>query len=292
MRPVNHYILLLLCSLIAAAATAPVFAQGTMHKEITRGPEKELIVTVDVSFGTIFVAKGEASKIVIADVKAPREADPDEFQIDYRIRNGRGELMIRSKERKGFWKSRDDDDEEDREWTLRFTDAIPITFKIELGAGKGELDLSGLQIKDLKVSSGASSVDMFCDEPNPIDAESIVIESGVSKFTATNLTNTNFRKLKFSGGVGAYKLDFGGTLRQDANAKIEVGLGAVTVTLPHDLQARIYYDDSWFSSFDLDGSFSHRKSGMYETEGYSSNKPTISIQIESGLGSVRVRRRD
>jgi hypothetical protein len=289
MRPLNHTYFIF--SLLTAAA-APLFAQGTLHKEISRGHEKELFVTIDVSFGKVFISQGEASKIVIADVRAPREADPDEFQIDYRIRGDRGELVVRSKERRGFWKTRDNDDEEDREWTLKFTDAIPITFKIELGAGKGELDLSGLQIKNMKVSSGASAVEMFCDTPNPIDAESIVIESGVSKFTATNLNNTNFRKLKFSGGVGAYKLDFGGKLRQDADAKIEVGLGAVTVILPGDVQARVLYSDSWFSSFDLDGDFSHRRSGVYETTGYTSSNPTISIQIESGLGSVRVRRRD
>jgi len=280
-------------SLPLVALYLPLFSQGTLHKEISRGSEKELIVTIDVSFGKVLISRGEASKVVIADVRAPREADPDEFQIDYRVRNGRGELVIRSKERRGFWKTRDDDDdEEDREWNLKFTDAIPITFKIELGAGKGELDLSGLRIRNMKVSSGASSVDMFCDRPNSIDAETIVIESGVSRFTATNLINMNFRKLKFSGGVGAYRLDFGGKLRQDADAKIEVGLGAVTVTLPEDLQARVMYSDSWFSSFDLDGDFSHRRNGVYETTGYDSNTPTISIQIESGLGSVKVRRRD
>jgi hypothetical protein len=144
----------------------------------------------------------------------------------------------------------------------------------------------------MKVSSGASSVDMFCDQLNSITAESIEIESGVSKFTATNLANMNFRKLKFSGGVGAYKLDFGGKLRQDADAQIAVGLGAVTVILPSDIQARVLYDDNWFSSFDLDGNFNHRKSGEYETEGYMSGSPSLSIRIESGLGSVRVRRRN
>lgn len=285
--------LLLGLTLPLVALYIPLLAQGTLHKEISRGSEKELFVTIDVSFGKVYISRGEASKVVIADVRAPREADPDEFQIDYRIRNGRGELVIRSKERRGFWKTRDDDEnDEDREWNLKFTDAIPIIFKIELGAGKGELDLSGLQIKNMKVSSGASAVDMFCDKPNLIDAESIIIESGVSKFTATNLSNTNFRTLKFSGGVGAYKLDFGGKLRQDADAKIEVGLGAVTVSIPEDIQARVMYSDSWFSSFDLDGRFNHQRSGVYETEGYKSNTPTISIHIESGLGSVRVRRRD
>src|SRR3972149_10439305 len=93
----------------------PLFSQGTLHKEISRGSEKELIVTIDVSFGRVLISRGEASKVVIADVRAPREADPDEFQIDYRVRNGRGELVIRSKERRGFWKNRDEDGDEEEQ---------------------------------------------------------------------------------------------------------------------------------------------------------------------------------
>lgn len=286
-----HHIAVLTAATLTLALPSP--AQETKHKEIPLKGERELTVTIDVSFGKVFISRGESSKILVADYTIPEQEDKDEFQINYSVRNNKGDLVVRSKERGRFWRRSDDDDDLDnREWTLKFTDEIPITFRIELGAGKGELDLSGLQIKDMKVSSGASAVDMTCDKPNPIGADNIVIESGVSKFTATNLSNCNFRRLKFSGGVGAYKLDFGGRLRQDAEAKVEVGLGAVTITLPQDMPVRLFYDDSWFSSFDLQGDFHHRRSGVYETEGVDSKEPTMSIQIESGLGSVKVRRRD
>ncbi|HEX9614920.1 MAG TPA: LiaF domain-containing protein [Bacteroidota bacterium] len=97
--------------------------------------------------------------------------------------------------------------------------------------------------------------------------------------------------MKFSGGVGAYKLDFGGKLRRDADAKIEVGLGAVTINIPYDMPVRLVYDDSWFSSFDLDDGFTKRRGGVYETKDYDRSEPTLSLQVESGLGSVKVRRR-
>ena len=71
-----------------------------------------------------------------------------------------------------------------------------------------------------------------------------------------------------------------------------MGLGAVTINIPRTLPVRLYYDDSWFSTFDLQGDFHHRRSGVYETEGVDEKGPMMSIQIESGLGSVKVRRRD
>lgn len=280
-------LLLILC----IAGTEILAAQEHVHKEIPRGNEKEISVTVDVSFGKVLILRGRSSKVLEADYYY-KEGRSEDFKVDYDIRGVKGILTIRSKERSRFWSDSNDEEIKDREWVLKLTDAVPLSLKIELGAGKGEFDFSGLQMKNLKISSGASAIDMSCDKQNTIEAESIIIESGVSKFTATNLNNINFRTLKFSGGVGAYRLDFGGKLQQSAEAKIEVGLGAVTIYVPTDLQVRLIYDDSWFSSFDLDDGFNRKRGGVYETEGYRQAERSISIEIESGLGSVKVRRKD
>lgn len=275
----------------AAFAILPAQSQSARHREISLDQEREVSVVIDVSFGTVIIEPGESGKLLVADFTGPRDQESEEFHIKYSPRAGRGELVIKSKDRKGFWRDDDDKDVEDRVWTLRFTNAIPMDFRIELGAGKGELDLTGLKIRSLEISSGASSVQMFCDKPNQIEAESIVIESGVSKFTATNLANLNFAKLKFDGGVGSYKLDFGGKLRRDADARVEVGLGAITIDIPREMPTRLLYNDGWFSSFELAEGFTKRRGGVYETEDYPLNEPALSIKVESGLGSVKVRRR-
>lgn len=265
-------------------------AQERRHKEIPLGDERELSVVVDVSFGTVIIGRGPSEKLVVADFSSRWEDQSEDFKISYKSHGTRGELIVRSKDRSRFW-GKDNGESEDRVWNLQFSDQIPMDLRVELGAGKGELDLSGLRIQSLKVSSGASSVELNCDKPNPIVAEEVIIESGVSKFTARNLANTNFRRLKFSGGVGAYKLDFGGKLMRDADAKVEVGLGAITIDVPREMPVQLYYDDTWFSSFDLDDGFTKRRGGLYETVGYSSGDPVLSIRIEAGLGSVKIRRR-
>ncbi|MEX2191160.1 MAG: toast rack family protein [Bacteroidota bacterium] len=288
---IRPFFQILLASAVAAFVALPMMAQGTRHKEISLGHEREISVVIDVSFGTVIIEPGETDKILVADFTAPRDEESEEFHIKYSTRGDRGELVIKSKDRSKFWRDNDDKNIEDRVWTLRFSDALPMDFRIELGAGKGELDLTGLRIRTLKISSGASSVEMFCDKKNPIEAESIVIESGVSKFTATNLANMNFSKLKFGGGVGSYRLDFGGKLRRNADARVEVGLGAITIDVPRETPLQILYDDSWFSSFDLADGFTKRRGGVYETEDYRRSEPSLSIKVESGLGSVKVRRR-
>ena len=286
----THISSLLLLGLFAGIGIAP--AQST-HREISRSKEKELSVVVDVSFGSLVLERGDKGKIAIIDFEDESEED-NKLSIDYGISDDEGTLRIRLKKKSSrFW---DDDEDSDhnrgnRRLTLKFSDALPISFDLELGAGRGDIDLSGLQVKDLKVSTGASSVTMRCDEPNPIHAETIKIESGVSKFSAANLCNTNFRRMKFSGGVGTYKLDFGGKLRRDADVKIEVGLGSVAVYLPKEVATRILYDDNWFSSFDLDREFSKERNGVYVSDDYNDKDNKLTIQIESGLGSVKVKRK-
>ena len=267
------------------------FISQQVKREISRTNEREFSAKVDVSFGTLYVKQGERDKIVMVEYDEYEEND-ESLDISYRITDSKGKLVVESRDRKkSKRRSGDDRRSKDPKWNLQFSNALPMSLSIELGAGKGEFDLTGLQISDLKVSSGASSVEMNCDEPNRVELDKIEIESGVSKFSAYNLCNLNFRRLKFEGGVGAYKLDFGGKLRQDAEVDIEVGLGAVSIVVPDDVPARVIYDDSWFSSFDVDHGFVKNKKGVYETDSYRSSEKRLTIKIEAGLGSVKVRRK-
>ncbi|HAV24244.1 MAG: hypothetical protein A2X67_13680 [Ignavibacteria bacterium GWA2_55_11] len=272
--------------LLCAAAMLPAAAQR-VHKEFPLTNERELVVIVDVSFGTLVFERGPKGMAAVVEFE-DREDHEDRLQVTYDA-DVRGKLRIKSKKSSRVW-DRDEDGYE-RRIVVKCSYEVPLSIELELGAGKGELDMTGLQVQDLRVSTGASDVKLWCNQLNPILAEQVDIESGVSKFTAENLSNLNFRKLKFSGGVGSYNLDFGGRLQQDAEASIEVGLGAIVVNVPTDIDARLSYDDNWFSQFTLSSDFSRKKSGVYETEGYGDSRHRLNLKIDSGLGSVKIRRR-
>jgi hypothetical protein len=277
------------------------FGQEVTKREITRTKEKELTVSLSASFGTLVVGKGDRDKIVVAEYWRD-EDEKQRLEMSYDIVRDRGDLDIELTESNKFvgrdsWAISKEEhrshrgDYEDRHLTVRFTDAIPIAFNISLGAGKGDFDFSGLQVKRLKISAGASSADLRCDDANSTQCEDVIIESGVSRFSAENLCNLNFRRLKFSGGVGSYKLDFGGELQRNAEATVELGLGAVTVYVPRTIATRVIYDESWFSSIDLDDSFVRTKKSIYETEDFPRSDKTLTIKISSGLGTIKVKSR-
>lgn len=274
--------------LVATSVAVALLTIEIIHKDIPRQNEKELRAHIEAAFGTVVIMRGDRDKILVAEFHEEK-SDKYSPQISYTVRGDRGNLKIETKESSGWWRGKGDHD--GREWTLKFTDAIPIDFKIELGAGEADIDLSGLQVQNLSISSGASAAELRCEEPNPITAEHVDIESGVSKFDAKNLCNLNFEKFTFSGGLGAYKLDFGGKLRQNCKVKVEVGLGSVVISLPKETPARIEFEDHWFAGFDLDEGFRRIRKGVYETDNYKNAEARLTIELQAGLGSVKVRQR-
>lgn len=286
---------------IGPAMVFAAFAFDLLRREVVRTTEKSVDVKLEAAFGNVILSKGDPDKIVVAEYWRT-ETEKQKLHLYYDVRGERGKLQIEiketsrhgSKNQVSVWKEMKGEhgDLEDRQWNLQFSDAIPMSYDIELGAGKGDFDFTGLKVRDLKLSSGASAVEFRMDEPNEVECDDVTIESGVSKFTGSNLSNLNFQKLKFSGGVGAYKLDFGGELQRSASVDVEVGLGAVTLYVPREIPARIISDESWFSSLDVDDAFERtRKKSVYETADFSTSRKTLTIRVESGLGSVRVRSR-
>ena len=294
-RTVAHISLALAALLFASRALGLSDPQDKdKSREIGRTTEKEIKVTLSSAFGTVVIRKGESSKILLAE-SASDKIDAQRMDINYAIRNrvgfmdlslGEGEV-----EREGKHTSFKLQSFDRGKWFLKFSDAIPISFDVELGVGRGDFNLTGLNVKDFNLSTGASDVSLAFDEENTGQIENLSIESGVSKFDARNLGNANFRHLSFQGGMGSYTLDFGGTMRNEVDVDIEVGLGLVTIIIPEETGARVMYEKSWVSKLDCDEDFESTDENVYMSSNYHSASGRMNINIDSGLGSIKIRRR-
>jgi len=271
-------------SLLLLGGSTLVFAGG--WKEIDRTTENEVNILLSSSFGSVSISRGESDMIFKAEPSD--EGGQPRINVTYTVRNRVGYLEISLGE--DAEQAEDKWGEHEGPWNLMFCDAIPLSFDIELGVGKGDFDLSGLQVKDFTMSSGASEVTVNFDEENSSLIERMSIESGVSKFTGNNLGNANFRQFRFEGGVGSYYLDFGGNLNGEADIDIEVGLGVLTLVIPPGVGARLAYDQNWVSRLDCDKDFRLVNEGEYETDNYTNANGKLNIRVESGLGNVKVRR--
>jgi hypothetical protein len=296
MRLATLHIALAITTVLAAPPVHPEpGSQGEQSvREIGRTTEKEIKVILSSSFGTVIISKGEGEKIFVME-STPDKQSEGRMEVQYSVRNRIGYLEIslgeQGKDGGDGKKSFHIENFDRGKWYLRFSDAIPISFDVELGVGRGDFNLTGLQVKDFNLSTGASDVSLAFDSPNTQHIENLNIESGVSKFDARNLNNANFKHFSFQGGVGSYTLDFGGMLKNEVDVDIEVGLGLVTLVVPQEIGARVMYEESWVSKLDCDRDFRSAGDNTYVSENYHNVPGKMNINVDSGLGSIKVRRR-
>lgn len=295
----TYIIIAVVCCISAVLVfSAYAFYKTKSTKEIALKDERELKVTLQAGYGNLYVYKGNPSTILNAEMDSDSKVDLENC-IDYRVRDRVGFLNMsmdcdQSKNRGTVrhGKSIHLDNLDSRDWYTQFTNSIPIAFDIELGLGKGDINMTDLRVKDFSLSTGASSVRVRFETPNKETIEDMNLEAGVSKFIAEGLCNARFHHLKFEGGVGSYTLDFKGNLDKEAEADIEIGLGTLTIIIPDNIGAKIIYEKSWVAHLDLPDNF--EESGNEENTYYSSNydhaRGKINMRIDAGMGSVKIRR--
>jgi hypothetical protein len=270
------------------------FAGDPERKEIGRTTEKELHVVLSASFGKVTLGKGEPEKIFVAEPGTNNDnAAP--FHTEYTVRNRVGYLDISlgsagsdESSKKGSFKF---SELGGGHWDLGFTDVIPISFDIELGVAKGRFDLSGLMVKDFNLSCGASDVVLTFATPNTTSLDQMNIECGVSKFEGKKLGNANFKRFKFEGGVGAATLDFSGTIENEVDVDIQLGVGVCTVTIPKEVGVRVFAEQTLVSRLDLDKSIHAESDSRFVSENFKSAVGRMNVRVDAGLGSVKIRLR-
>ena len=283
--------------LLTLAAASSLFALGfmytapnTYHRQIPRSGEREIKVTIEAGFAKLNLGLGKSSAVLEAEVTTDNPDDVTNL-IDYSVRDKVGYLTLNTDGSDGH-KNRvfHISNFEQSKWTTNFTDEIPISFDIQLGLGKGDFDLSGLSVKDLSLSAGASSVRVRFDQPNKSVIDNLNIEAGLSKFESHGLGNANFRHFRFQGGVGSYVLDFGGEMKLEADADIEVGFGSLVIYVPKNTGVKIITDKNLVTHFDIDDDFTEQREDNYLSSNYYTAAAKLNMRIDAGVGNVKIRR--
>jgi hypothetical protein len=96
--------------------------------------------------------------------------------------------------------------------------------------------------------------------------------------------------MKFEGGVGTYRLDFGGTIEKEMDVDIELGLGSLSITIPEKFGGKVIYEKNIISNFEIDNDFTEQTENNYVSSNYYSATGKINFRIEAGLGSVKIKR--
>lgn len=179
------------------------------------------------------------------------------------------------------------------DWEIKMGKAKPFRLRVRTGVMRGEWELGGLPLTGLDVETGVSQNKLSFSEPNPETVNTVSIQTGVGETRLTGLLNARFREMRVGGGVGDVRLGFTGTeLEEDANVRMEGGVGGFNITMDKDTRA--LFKVSGLTHVNALGKIYKVKGGFgrseYANDAYDDQEgPIIEFNITLGLGGITLR---
>jgi len=179
------------------------------------------------------------------------------------------------------------------DWQLRLGKLKPYRLEIQTGVSKGDMDLGGLPLRELKLESGVGESNIEFRELNTIQMSRFKIQSGVGKTSVKNILNARSREMTVGGGVGQTSLGFKGQEpNSDMKIKVDAGVGGFDINVGSGLRA--IFNVTGLTGVDIRGSIKTVKRsfgrGTYITEAYEAREgPILDFDISIGVGGLSIR---
>lgn len=172
------------------------------------------------------------------------------------------------------------------EMDLLLGTGVPMDLDMEFGAVRADLDLGGLALTALSLSTGASESTVDISRPNRARMGTARFEVGAADFSIRHLGNLNAERIDIDAGVGEVTLWFTGDWQRDARVSIDMGLGSLELRMPEGLGVRLK-KDSFLTSLDSEGLV--KRGDYYYSLDWESAEHRVTIDLDAAFGSVRVR---
>ncbi|MGM7700289.1 toast rack family protein [Pseudalkalibacillus sp. Hm43] len=209
-----------------------MFTKEKTKKVIERKEEKELEVSLQLGAGKLQVTGGTNQIMEGTFSYKGEEMDP---HVNYEIHeNQKGDLTVSQKSTKGwdFFSVKQD-------WEVALNDTLPLSLNLALGAGKSDLNLTNLKLKDLVIEAGVgeTKIDLSGDWK---ESFKVKIDSGVGK-TRVMVPKRIGVSLDVDKGVGKIDADYfmkvGSSYQNQAyetadvkiDIDIDIGIGDVII---------------------------------------------------------------
>jgi hypothetical protein len=266
---------------LAMLAATPLSAQSwqTMTVERASTAQEHLDIMVRQRVGRLQIQASDDSMRYRANLR-----------FDARSLAPLYELSAKGKLRIGTHEQRDRRDGESRSTQLDLSLGRIGTLALDARADAAEtmLDLGGLPLTAVAVSSGASDMRVRFDEPNPVRMQSLTLSTGAASITGERLGNANAAQIVVRAGVGEIELDLSGTWQNDTDLRAEIVLGILTIRVPSQVGVRVE-TSRVLASFSQSG-LSHRN-GAYVSENWDSATHKLTIYAQTTVGFLTVERR-
>ena len=247
----------------------------TASRQVT--DERGLRVRVEYGAGVLEIRRGDEGVLYSTILQFDEElAAPRTEYEKGRLVVGVAPAVSRHADA-GDWSS-------DHSLELALAPGIPLDLDMNFGAGRAELDLTGLSVRKLLVNTGASESAIRADEVNPEPMESAEINVGAADLRVSGVGNLNTERLAVKSGLGSVVLRLDGDWSRNAYVHVGMGLGALDIHVPRSLGVRLRRPGSFLASVDTEGL--EKRGDVYQSANWDSAEYRVEIEIAAVLGSV------
>ena len=275
--------LLAACALITGALATPshLHAQSWKTLTATRQVTNEDHLRVEVRYGAGVLTVRRADEGTLYSALFHFDEELATHRTKYT--DGRLEVGLNAGESRSF---NFGDRASDASLELELAPGLPMDLEMDFGAGRAEVDLSGLAVQRLEVNTGASESVLRVGQVNPVQMRSGEINAGAADLRVDGVGNLNADMLTVTSGLASVVLQLDGEWPRDGRLGVEMGLGALELRIPRSLGVRLRLPGSVLASIDTEGL--QKRGKVYESANWKSAEHKVEIEIAAVLGSVDI----
>jgi hypothetical protein len=212
---------------------------ATLEQKVGLAGAESVSVSVILGVGRLRLAGGADS---LLDARFEYNIPDWKPVVSYKVEDGRGRLVIEQPSRVvgAAWPGH-----VRYSWDLKLDSSMPIELEVDMGVGKSEVDLRGINLRrfSLEAGVGEGSVDLSGPRPSDLDA---TIKAGVGRLTLILPADVGVR-VKAQAGLGrvnagklkaeddAWVNEAWGKTNTSVRVEVEGGIGEVELRLAaHD----------------------------------------------------------
>lgn len=246
---------------------------------------KDLDISISYGLGELYIGPNDKKNKIEGTVLYDfRRIEP---KVTLENVSSTGVLTIKTEKIKDYDECRKKIHDYDNKMEFYFPSDIKTDLFLDFGVGDAEIDLTDIAVSKLNINCGLSDVELEINKRNKVVCKTANIESGLGDLEIYGLGNLAAKSIDINVGLGSADIDMTGDKIYDMDVNVDVGLGSLDMTLPENVNIEIYVDASFLSSVDIYG-LDNKKKKYWVTKNWDEDNPTISMDVNVGMGSVDI----
>ncbi len=169
--------------------------------------------------------------------------------------------------------------------TVQLTQAIPVTIEGSITSGDTDIDLGGLTLKRLDLTTSAARMTIRFSAPTAGQCDGAIIRSHATETHLLQLGNSRCTSIRFESDAGPAVLDFSGDFPDSLRMSAEATLGTLMLRIPRSVGVRLVVD-RWLAAIAQDG-FT-RDGNTWVSSTYATSTHRLDLDLKAAAGGVRI----